>query len=185
MTAITTLRNEIKRHAPDSSVAKLLSWAEIEMGDLHDRIHELEADLTGAEKDNARRTEALFQVKLCLSANLNDFAEWLSRNGIYQQKFVRQAIALLSSDAVAVPRETLEALVNVADAVCKMRPDYPQAESDRQSIAQAVSQGKAALTNTPPSPDTADAVKQVGIRYPGYPDAIVDVPQPNNAETGE
>lgn len=48
MTAITQLREEIKKHPAASSTARLLSWAELHIGDQFDRICELEDELKEA-----------------------------------------------------------------------------------------------------------------------------------------
>ena len=63
MTAITTLRNAIAKHPADSEVARLLSWAELTMGDLHDRIFELEEEVKLLEADKVRRVTALNETR--------------------------------------------------------------------------------------------------------------------------
>lgn len=63
MTAITTLRNEIVKYPADSDVARLLSWAELTMGDLHDHIFELEAEVKLLEEDKLRRVRAMNEVR--------------------------------------------------------------------------------------------------------------------------
>ena len=68
MTAITTLRNEIVKHPADSEVARLLSWAELTMGDLHDRIFELEEEVKLLEADKVRRVTALNEVRGLMGA---------------------------------------------------------------------------------------------------------------------
>lgn len=68
MSAITTLRDEIARHPADSDVARLLSWAELTMGDLHDRIFELEEEVRLLEADKLRRVTALNEVRNSLGA---------------------------------------------------------------------------------------------------------------------
>ena len=68
MTAITTLRNEIVKHPADSDVARLLAWAELTMGDLHDRIFELEEEVRLLEADRLRRVTALNEVRYRLGA---------------------------------------------------------------------------------------------------------------------
>jgi hypothetical protein len=68
MTAITTLRNAIAKHPADSEVARLLSWAELTMGDLHDRIFELEEEVKLLEADKVRRVTALNEVRGLMGA---------------------------------------------------------------------------------------------------------------------
>jgi hypothetical protein len=68
MTAITTLRNAIAKHPADSEVARLLSWAELTMGDLHDRIYELEAEIDLLREDKRRRCTALNETRALMSA---------------------------------------------------------------------------------------------------------------------
>lgn len=68
MTAITTLRNAIAKHPADSEVARLLSWAELTMGDLHDRIFELEEEVQLLEADKLRRVTALNEVRGLMGA---------------------------------------------------------------------------------------------------------------------
>ena len=63
MTAITTLRNAIAKHPADSEVARLLSWAELTMGDLHDRIFELEEEVELLEADKKRKALVLNVVQ--------------------------------------------------------------------------------------------------------------------------
>jgi hypothetical protein len=63
MTAITTLRNEISKHPADSDVARLLSWAEMQMGDLHDHIFELEEEVKLLRDDKLRRVKALNEIR--------------------------------------------------------------------------------------------------------------------------
>lgn len=71
MTAITTLRNAIAKHPADSEVARLLSWAELTMGDLHDRIFELEEEVKMLEADKMRRVTALNEVRGLMIAMSN------------------------------------------------------------------------------------------------------------------
>ena len=63
MTAITTLRNEIAKHPSDSDIARLLSWAELTMGDLHDHIFELEEEVKALREDKERRCRALNETR--------------------------------------------------------------------------------------------------------------------------
>jgi len=63
MTAITTLRNAIAKHPADSEVARLLSWAELTMGDLHDHIFELEEEVKLLREDKERRCRALNETR--------------------------------------------------------------------------------------------------------------------------
>ena len=68
MTAITTLRNEIAKHSSDSDIARLLSWAELTMGDLHDHIYELEAEIELLREDKKRRRIALNETRGLMQA---------------------------------------------------------------------------------------------------------------------
>ena len=68
MTAITTLRNEIVKHPADSEVARLLSWAELTMGDLHDHIYELEAEIELLREGKKRRRIALNETRGLMQA---------------------------------------------------------------------------------------------------------------------
>ena len=68
MTAITTLRNAIAKHHADSEVARLLSWAELTMGDLHDHIFELEEEVKALREDKERRCRALNETRGLLGA---------------------------------------------------------------------------------------------------------------------
>jgi len=68
MTAITTLRNAIAKHPADSEVARLLSWAELTMGDLHDHIFELEEEVKLLREDKERRCKALNETRALMSA---------------------------------------------------------------------------------------------------------------------
>lgn len=52
MTAITELRAEISRHPSGSTTARLLSWAELHIGDQFDRICELEDELLAERTKN-------------------------------------------------------------------------------------------------------------------------------------
>ena len=68
MTAITTLRNEIVKHPADSDGARLLSWAELTIGDLHDHIFELDEEVKALREDKERRCRALNETRGLLEA---------------------------------------------------------------------------------------------------------------------
>lgn len=62
MTAITELRAEAAKHPAGSHLAKLLSWAELHIGDQAIVIEELEADLKAANEEVAALNKALGQL---------------------------------------------------------------------------------------------------------------------------
>ena len=75
MTAITTLRNEIVKHPADSDVVRLLSWAELTMGDLHDHIFELEEEAQRLTKEN----ESLRTAMRCFSDLIEEANRFLQK----------------------------------------------------------------------------------------------------------
>ena len=62
MTVMTELRAELKNHAADSQVAKLLNWAELQFGDLHAQIEELEEECAEFRKREIEQDNTLAMV---------------------------------------------------------------------------------------------------------------------------
>ena len=67
-TLLQRLRDEQAKHAPGSELQKLLCWAELHIGDLFDRISELEEDLASVSKELDVRNRAMDEVSVLLSA---------------------------------------------------------------------------------------------------------------------
>lgn len=73
MTGLTMLRDEIKNHSADSSVGKLLAWAEIHIGDQFDRICELEDET----KELAAENEKLRMALSCVGELMNEVGKFI------------------------------------------------------------------------------------------------------------
>lgn len=65
MTALHSLRLAAAEQ-PDGDLKRLLTWAELHIGDQYERICELEEDLKQADTENQRRANALNAVRAAL-----------------------------------------------------------------------------------------------------------------------
>jgi hypothetical protein len=63
MTALTNLRDEIKKHPAGSDTARILAWADVELGERADCIFELEDEIKALRDDKLRRVTTLNNVR--------------------------------------------------------------------------------------------------------------------------
>jgi len=67
-TALTALREEIKKHSPSSELVKLLSCAELHIGNQLSRIHELEEEAKQLREETGRLRVSVMTIMGVMSS---------------------------------------------------------------------------------------------------------------------